>query len=301
MQRLLSVMVLGFLCVSCENSMHSVDSQQQTSRDALGLSGPVRVVSVFESHLVKEDGRWQPGEETPVSVDRFDRRGNRTEYTSYNTAGAVQESRLVSYDESGHAGEERHLISDEILADGVLQKRIVSRYNDRGEKVEAQSFTATDVLIDRTVFAYDANGNAVTTHTYTPAGELQHRTASTYDSQGNLAEKHDYYAAGRLKRKAVYHRDYRGALITLITYDYAADSTLAGRIDVHYNNRGNPHEVVAYGSNGKSQHKEMFTYRYDAFGNWVTQTAKRQVVTKNAAYFEPTRILMRVFEYYERE
>ena len=126
-------------------------------------------------------------------------------------------------------------------------------------------------------------------------------TASTYDSQGNLAEKHDYYAAGRLKRKAVYHRDYRGALITLITYDYAADSTLAGRIDVHYNNRGNPHEVVAYGSNGKSQHKEMFTYRYDAFGNWVTQTAKRQVVTKNAAYFEPTRILMRVFEYYERE
>ncbi len=301
MQRLLGVIVLGLLCVSCENPIHSGNSQKQTSRDALGLSGPVRVVSVFESHLVKKDGRRQPGEETPVSVDRFDRRGNRIEYTSYNTAGAVNESRVFVYDESGYAGEERHLIADGVLQNGVLQKRIVSRYNDRGEKVEAQSFTATDGLIDRTVFAYDANGNAVTTHTYTPAGELQNRTASTYDSQGNLAEKHDYYAAGRLKRKAVYHRDYRGALITLSTYDYAAGTTLAGRTDVHYNNRGNPHEVVAYASNGKSQHKEMFTYRYDAFGNWVTQTAKRQVVTKNAAYFEPTRILMRVFEYYERE
>ena len=296
MRRLLGVIVLGFLCVSCENPMHSGNSQKQTSRDALGLSGPVRVVSVFESHLVKKDGRWQPGKETPINVDRFDRHGNRTEYISYDTAGAVKESRLFVYDESEHAGEERHLI-----ANGVLQKRIVSRYNDRGEKVEAQSFTATDVLIDRTVFAYDANGNAVTTHTYTPAGELQNRTASTYDSQGDLAEKRYYYAAGMLKRKAVYHRDYRGALITLITRDYAADTTLAGRTDVHYNNRGNPHEVVAYASNGKSQHKEMFTYRYDAFGNWVTQTAKRQVVTKNAAYFEPTRILMRVFEYYERE
>ena len=295
MQRLFGIVMLGFLCVSCENSIHSGDTQKQTSRDELGLSGPVRRVSVFESHLVKKDGRWQPGEESPVSVDTFDRRGNRIEYVSYDIAGTVSGSRLISYDESGHAGEERHLI-----ADGVLQKRILSRYNDRGEKVEAQAFAATDLLINRTVFAYDANGNAVTTHTYTAAEELQHRIASTYDSQGNLAEKYDYYAGGRLKRKTVYQRDYRGALITLITYDYAADTTLTGRTDVHYNNKGDPQEVVAYASNGKSQNKEMFTYRYDAFGNWVTQTAKRQVVTKNASYFEPTRILMRIFEYYER-
>ena len=289
-------MVLGFLCFSCENSIHSGDTQKQTSRDELGLRGPVRVVSVFESHLVKKDGLWQSGKESPVSVDTFDRRGNRTEYVSYDTAGAVNGSLLIYYDESGRAGEERHLI-----ADGVLHKRIVSRYNDRGEKVEAQAFAATDGLINRTVFAYDANGNAVTTHTYTVTGALQHRTVSTYDNQGNLAEKHDYYAAGRLKRKAVYQRDYRGALITLITYDYTADTTLTGRTDIHYNNKGDAQEVVVYASNGKSQNKEMFTYRYDAFGNWVTQTAKRQVVSKNASYFEPTRILMRVFEYYERE
>ena len=296
MNRLLSTLLLGLLCLSCESvGSLGVRPQTELERERLGLRGPVRSVSIFRADVAKHGDRWESQAELPVRTDRFDRRGNLTERLSYDSDGTLRERTVSLYDARANEravqryGPENRLVG-----------RLVSSYADHGSPTEARSYSAGDVLTERAVFQYDAQGRETESHTYQSDGELKSRTASRYDVQGNIEEQRWYDAADALVKRVVYHRDFQGTLVTRVSYVYAANARLNERTDVHFNNNGDPTERIVYVDDGRRRHTEMFTYRYDAFGNWTTQTVKRQVVNKNASYFRPARILFRVFEYYER-
>ena len=296
MVRLLSAFLLGLLCLSCESiRFPGVSQQTETERDALGLRGPVRSLSIFRADIERQGDRWESQEELPIRTDRFDRQGNLTERLSYDPDGTLRERAVFLYDASINEREVRRYGPE-----NSLSGRVVSSYADHGALTESRSYSARDVLTERVIFQYDANGREIESHIYQPNGELKSRTASRYDVQGNIEEQLWYDAAETLVKKVVYHRDFRGTLVTRVSFVHAADSQLSGRTDVHFNNNGDPTERIVYVDGGRQRHTEVFTYRYDAFGNWTTQTVKRQVVNKNASYFRPTRIIFRVFEYYER-
>ena len=296
MNRLLSAFLLGLFYLSCESvSSPGAGQQAETERDALGLRGPVRSLSIFRADVEKQGDRWESQEELPVRTDRFDRRGSLTERLSYDPEGALRERPTFLYDVSTNEREVRRYGPE-----NSLSGRVVSSYADHGALTESRSYSARDVLTERVIFQYDAAGREIESHIYQPNGELKNRTGSRYDVQGNIEERWWYDAAETLVKKVVYHRDFRGTLVTRVSFVYAADSRLRERTDVHFNNNGDPTERIVYVDGGRQRHTEVFTYRYDAFGNWTTQTVKRQVVNKNASYFRPTRIIFRVFEYYER-
>ena len=294
MFRLLGVFLLGLLCLSCE-SVRSPGPrpQTETERDGLGLRGPVRSLSIFRADLVKQGERWESQAELPIRTDRFDRRGNCTERLSYDPAGTLRERVVFLYDARTNEREVRRYGPE-----NSLLGRVVSSYAEHGSL--SRSYSAMDVLTERTNFQYDDQGREIESQTYQPNGEPKNRTASRYDVQGNIEEQLWYDAADRLVKKVVYHRDFQGTLVTRVSFVYAANSRLSERTDVHFNNNGDPTERIVYVDDGRQRHTEMFTYRYDAFGNWTTQTVKRQVVNKNASYFRPARIIFRVFAYYER-
>ena len=292
--RFLGAFLLGLLCLSCE-SVHSPGPGQQTEteRDILGLRGPVRSLSIFRAGLVKQGDKWESQTELPIRTDRFDRRGNLTERLSYDPDGTLRERAVFVYDARTKEREvQRYGPENSLLG------RVVSSY--AGHESLSRSYSAMDVLTEQTNFQYDVNGREIESQTYQPGGELKNRTASRYDVQGNIEEQLWHDAADTLVKKVVYHRDFQGTLVTRVSFVYATDSRLSERTDVHFNNNGDPTERIVYVDDGRRRHTEMFTYRYDAFGNWTTQTVKRQVVNKNASYFRPTRIIFRVFEYYER-
>ena len=294
--RFLGAFLLGLLCLSCE-SVRSPGPRQQTEteRDVLGLRGPVRSLSIFRADLVKQGDKWESQAELPIRTDRFDRRGHLTERLSYDPAGTLRERTVLLDDARTNEREVRRYGPE-----NSLSGRIVSSYVDHGALAESRSYSTGDVLTERAVFQYDANGRETESQTYQPGGELKNRTASRYDVQGNIEEQLWYDAADTLVKKVVYQRDFQGTLVTRVSFVYAANSRLSERTDIHFNNNGDPTERIVYVDDGRQRHTEMFTYRYDAFGNWTTQTVKRQVVNKNASYFRPTRIIFRVFAYYER-
>ena len=296
MNRLLSTFLTGLLCLSCESmSAPGANQQTETERDILGLRGPVRSLSIFRADVEKQGERWASQEELPIRTDRFDRRGHLTERLSYDPEGRIRERAVFLGDaRTNERAVQRY------GPENSLSGRVVLSYAERGVLAESRSYSAGDVLTERVIFQHDANGREIESHTYQPNGQLRSRTASRYDVQGNVEEQLWYDAAGTLMKQVVYHRDFRGTLVTRVSYAYGTDSRLSERTDVHFNNNGDPTERVVYVDSGRQRHTEMFTYRYDAFGNWTTQTVKRQVVNKNASYFRPTRIIFRVFEYYER-
>ncbi len=294
--RFLGVFLLGLLCLSCESVLSPGPRQQtETERDVLGLRGPVRSLSIFRADLVKQGDKWESQAELPIRTDRFDRRGNLAERFSYDPDGTLHERAVVLYDARTN---ERAVLR--YGPENSLSGRVVSSYAEHGVLAESRSYSARDVLTEQTNFQHDANGREIESQTYQPGGELKNRTASRYDIQGNIEEQLWYDAADTLVKKVVYHRDFQGTLVTRVSFVYTTNSRLSERTDTHFNNNGDPTERIVYVDDGRQRRTEMFTYRYDAFGNWTTQTVKRQVVSKNASYFRPTRIIFRVFEYYER-
>ena len=296
MYRFLSVFLLGLLCLSCESGRSSgTRPQTETERDSLGLRGPIRSLSIFRADLVKQGAGWESQTELPVRTDRFDRRGHLTERLSYDQDGTLHERVVFAYDAGTKEREVRRYGPE-----NSLLGREVSSYAEHGTSAESRSYSARDTLTERAVFQYDDHGREIESQTYQPGGELKNRSASRYDVQGNIEEQMWYDAADTLVKKVVYYRDFQGTLVTRVSFVYAAHSRLSERTDVHFNNNGDPTERIVYVDGGRQRLKEMFTYRYDAFGNWTTQTIKRQVVNKNASYFRPAQIIFRVFEYHER-
>ena len=293
MYQFLLAFLLGLICLACE-SILSPKYQAETERSILDLRGPVSSLSIFRASLEKKGKEWEPQEETRVSVEQFDRQGNLTERLAYNADGSLHERAVFSYNTEENAREEQRFD-----AGSRLLQRIVSVYDGQGRIAESRLYSA-NVLTERVAFQRDPRGKEIASHTYQPQGELKGRTSTSYDDKKNIEQQLWHDADDVLRKKMDYHRDFQGTLVTRVAFVYSANAQLRERTDVHFNNNGDPTEQIVYEDDGRTQQREMFSYRYDAFGNWTTQTVKRQVVNKNASYFAPTQIIFRVFEYYER-
>jgi TonB family protein len=84
-------------------------------------------------------------------------------------------------------------------------------------------------------------------------------------------------------------------------YYLAAGAALTGKEVYKHDARGNVTEMVVYNNDGSVLSKEVYTYEYDAVGNWTKMTTSVAVVENGKISFEPTEVTYRTITYYLEE
>ncbi len=78
----------------------------------------------------------------------------------------------------------------------------------------------------------------------------------------------------------------------------ASDSTPTGKEVYKYDERGNITEMTLRGDDGAVLSKEVYTYEFDAVGNWTKMTTSIALIEAGELTFEPTEVAYRTIAYY---
>jgi outer membrane biosynthesis protein TonB len=102
-------------------------------------------------------------------------------------------------------------------------------------------------------------------------GERQVLETTTYDQKGNRVDNAYFLAAG---------------------------GSLTGKEVYKYDERGNIVEMTLHNDDGTLLAKEVYTYEFDAVGNWVKMTTSVAVMEAGKVSFEPSEVTYRSISYY---
>jgi TonB family protein len=81
-------------------------------------------------------------------------------------------------------------------------------------------------------------------------------------------------------------------------YFLAAGGSLTGKEVYKYDERGNIVEMTLHNEDGSLLAKEVYTYEFDAVGNWVKMTTAVAVIEGGHVTFEPSEVTYRTISYY---
>jgi protein TonB len=81
-------------------------------------------------------------------------------------------------------------------------------------------------------------------------------------------------------------------------YFLAAGGSLTGKEVYKYDERGNIVEMTLHNEDGSLLAKEVYTYEFDAVGNWVKMTTAVAVIEGGRVNFEPSEVTYRTISYY---
>jgi protein TonB len=102
-------------------------------------------------------------------------------------------------------------------------------------------------------------------------GERQVLETTTYDQKGNRVDNAYFLAAG---------------------------GSLTGKEVYKYDERGNIVEMTLHNDDGTLLAKEVYTYEFDAVGNWVKMTTSVAMMEGGKVTFEPSEVTYRTISYY---
>jgi len=81
-------------------------------------------------------------------------------------------------------------------------------------------------------------------------------------------------------------------------YFLEAGGSLTGKEVYKYDDRGNIVEMTLHNDDGSLLAKEVYTYEFDAVGNWVKMTTSVAVIEGGRVSFEPSEVTYRTISYY---
>ena len=99
MKRLL-IALIGTVLLS-----YQADAQTRTDKERDGLAGPVLVVRLEKARLLNESGEWKEQAKVLSSVQTYDPKGNKTEWTFHSYDGSLETKQINTHDT--RMGEER--------------------------------------------------------------------------------------------------------------------------------------------------------------------------------------------------
>ena len=91
--------------------------------------------------------------------------------------------------------------------------------------------------------------------------------------------------------------DQKGARVDN-AYFLAAGGSLTGKEVYKYDARGNIVEMTLHNDDGTLLAKEVYTYEFDAVGNWVKMTTSVAMMEGGKVTFEPSEVTYRTISYY---
>jgi TonB family protein len=81
-------------------------------------------------------------------------------------------------------------------------------------------------------------------------------------------------------------------------YFLSAGGTLTGKEVYKYDERGNMVEMTLHNEDGSLAAKEVYTYEFDALGNWTKMTTSVAVIEGGRVSFEPSEVTYRTISYF---
>jgi len=246
----------------------------QTDRERAGLRGPAQTVSrggFSEAPFgVSEGGR---------TVSTYDLQGNETETAYYNPpagGGSLFQRAVTTYD-----AQARKTQTALYERDGSLRYTIFYTYDPQGLLREQISCDAQGCF-DKVTYQYDAQENLREEIAYSVDGaSIRSRFVYTYDARGHRIETTTYDA----------HDDGFGhEWKTVETYNPQGD--VSERTTYFTRKAGDPSAEEE--QEIPSPSKQVYTYEYDARGNWLKQTLfqceptcrQLSVTTRTLTYYE---------------
>jgi hypothetical protein len=168
----------------------------------------------------------------------------------------------IKYDEKGNKIEKNSYNSD-----GSLSSRYTYKYDEKGNKIEKNSYNSDGSLSSKDTHKYDEKGNKIEDNTYNFGGSLRFKGTHKYDEKGNKIEDNYYNSDGSLRSRYTYKYDEKGNKIE--GNEYYSDGSLRSRYTYKYDEKGNKIEENEYNSDGSLARK--WTYKYDEKGNKIEE------------------------------
>jgi hypothetical protein len=272
-----------------------------SKREADQLKGAVRFVRA--KRLRRESGSESQERELRSRTWAYDRAGNLTESSYYDSRGVLQGTLRWQYDSEG-----REIEMIESDGSGLMVRRTVYSYDDNrrlsnecvyladgSPLVQKTSRVMSDgtriVEAGSTVEIWDADDNPV--------------EVNVYNEDGSLKDKFVFsYTAGRRVRTVRYGvGDDAPVLETIYAYDEAGHLTETLRLKggapqsrtlYKYDAGGNKIEMIRYEAGQVSQ-VETYDREFDEQGNWITETNTKVKPQSDRTFSVVTR---RDIEYY---
>ena len=165
-------------------------------------------------------------------------------------------------------------------------------FNEKGNKIESNSFNSDGSLSFKYTYKYDDKGNIIESNSFNPDGSLSFKYTCKYDDKGNQIESNSFNPDGNLVDKYTYKYDDKGNKIELNYFN--SDGSLFLKSTSKYDDKGNEIERNSFISDVNLDDKYTYKYTYDQQGNWIQQIAYK---VKNGVE-KPSRIVERTIEYY---
>lgn len=313
--------ILGFALLvlnGCQSTRNYVAGIKKTSDlEEMDLKGSIKTLKLKKYRASKNTrtGEIRKGSLSKARGGKnlsyvFDKNGNTTEKTAYNSDGQINMRRTYEYDKKKGQVIERVYDSP---AEKLIFKRI-DAYDKKGNKTKHLSYTqGEDDEPYKETFKYDKNGNILEEVEYKHSGPL--KVQYKYDDQDNLIEMRQFMASN-LMMKETYKYDEDGKLATSkqdesrtthAKYVYEKkykdgkeaerkaykDGEPDGRYIYKYNDRGNRIEYQKYDLDNNLIAGEKTEFVYDQENNWINKIplSKRGI---------PQYLLEREIEYFEK-
>lgn len=261
-----------------------------------GLLGPVQAVRVETAQFANHAGHWVE-EPRQLSVIR-----------TYNVQGrwtaemGPRSKALVLYNAQG-ALREIHIHNTE---NDSLVERIVYTYDAQARRVATRCYEAGGAM-QEVRYTYDVLGR-LSEQITCDAVSCFDKIAYTYDSQGNLIEESFYYPdSSSIKLRLVHTYDEQGRRTQTESYDTHGPALGVEKTVETYDAKGNILELITYytekigDEEGKPippPSKMVYTYEWDAHGNWVKQTQTLCISESGKLVCEPSMVTYRTITYY---
>ena len=189
-----------------------------------------------------------------VSYGQLEKKSEKkNDLTEENLKGKVKSIKETTYKAVDKFGQ---------IEKGDVLNNYFNIYNEKGNKIEDNSYDSDGSLNSKTTYKYDKKGNKIEENIYDSNGKFVRKTTYKYDKKGNIIEEKSYYPDGSL----IYKNTYK------------------------YDEKGNMIEENWYESDGSLYEKHTYKYEYDKNNNWTQRIQYKNTI--------PLNITERIIEYY---
>lgn len=255
--------------------------------------GPVRSFRQETAKLTEVDGKTAEGPRVLIQTVTFDDHGNPIDQVMNNPDGTLKWMTTwngqVHYDRQGR--ETERVTFD---TKGEITHRTVSIYDANGNMIKAVTYGAVREINFYDTFQYDGNGHKIRADYFTADGSTRGNDVFIYDSRGNLIEI--IHSAGTLQHRDAFKYDDHGNRTEWSAYDRDGNRGLKVSWDYSDDSKGIPTEFLKYDSNDKVLSKEVYTYEFDARGNWIKSKTTRELYVGELPVIE-TEVTYRKIDY----
>jgi len=247
---------------------------QKTDKEREGLFGSVKTVYVEIGKMSKDgSGKWVSGPRMPWLSTTYDLKGNRIEEDQLYNEEALNFKSVFVYDSKG------------IPKEGVetdFKGTVVFKWHYTREtalKIKEKRVFPNGKLFSTSVYLYEDSGNLIEEVRSHSLSENSFKWTYTYDGAGRMLEESFYLIRSKplLNQKGL---------------------SLNYKSVYRYGKEGHPTEKIHFGPTGVVESNKRYRYKFDAEGNWISQTAWESFDRSGTTILEPTEVTFRKIKYY---